>query len=591
MAAVLVLTGDAFGGALTVVSIEPGRHELNVPVKSSITIDFDQPVMTSSVNVNSFRAYGRWSGAVRGPFSFSNANQSVTLTPNRPYTSGEAVMVILSHDLKAADGTPLRSAGYSYQFFTRSRPAPVTFTELDTFSNVTSGQTRIYGAAASDLNEDGWMDLTTVNEVSHDLRVFLNMADGSGLYGTVMLPPLPIGVEASPNEPGDFNNDGHADLAIAASDSSDAWFALGVGNGTYMGGTQSVSVGSTPHGVAVLDADGDGDPDVATSNTGANNISLMLNNGSGVFGSAINFDSGGGGEYALSAGDMDNDGIMDLVVGARFDQDVIVMRGNGNGTFTAIETEGAGGSVWMIACGDVNGDGNLDVTCANDGSNNGSILLGSGAGAVALTQVQPTADHVVATDLGDFDGDGDMDWVLSSFGGGEWRLFANDGSGSFSFNQAFEAPSNPSCAIIVDIDNDRDLDLVQSDEIADVIVLQQNGPASNLVRPLGDFNSDGDVDGGDSSALEACYSGDGVDAGLACGHGDFDGDGDVDCADATAFENAWTGGGTAPTISQCGPIGEVPAANEWGVLMAACALLTAATVVAPRILRKARANN
>lgn len=580
LAAFATFAGNAFGGALTVVSFEPARHELNVPVAAPITIHFDQPVMVGSVNVGSFRVFGRWSGAVRGPFSFSNGNQSVTLTPNRPFTAGEIVTVTLSHDLMASDGSPLRAAGYSYQFFTRSRPAPVTFTELDTFTNITEGQTRIYGAAAADLNEDGWMDLTTVNEVSHDLRVFMNMADGTGLFGDVLEPPLPIGVEASPNDTGDFNNDGHADLAVGASSTHNAWFALGAGDGTYMASPQSVAVGNGPHGVAVLDADGDGDPDVATSNTGGGNISLMLNNGSGVFAAAINFDSGGSGEYGLASGDMDNDGIMDLIVGARGDEDVIVMRGNGNGTFTGIETTFAGGSVWMIACGDVNGDGNLDVTCANSGSNNGTILLGDGTGGATLSFTQPTASHVVATDLGDFDGDGDLDWVLSSFGGGEWRLFANNGSGVFSFNQDFEAPSNPSCAIIVDIDNDRDLDLVQSDEIADVIVLQQNGPVSNLVRPLGDFDNDGDVDGGDSAALESCFSGDGVDAGLSCGHGDFDGDGDVDCEDADAFGKAWTAGGSAPVIPQCGPIGEVPAASEWGVLLAACLLLTTATVAA-----------
>lgn len=95
-------------------------------------------------------------------------------------------MVALSKNIKAADNTPIRPSGYSWQFWTRTRPAAMTYTEVDTFSNRTGGpggpQTRIYGASGTDYNEDGYLDLATVNEVSQDVRVFLNSADGLGNY-------------------------------------------------------------------------------------------------------------------------------------------------------------------------------------------------------------------------------------------------------------------------------------------------------------------------------------------------------------------------------------------------------------------------
>ena len=435
-----------------------------------------------------------------GTFSFSNGGQRVTFTPQpgQSFAAGEMVFVNLSKNLTAADATTLRSAGYAWMFMTRTAPATLQFNEIDEFSNRTpnQGTTRIYGAAAPDLNNDGWLDICTVNEDSHDLRIFLNRADGTGLFHPFLTPPLPIGVEASPNEPGDFNNDGHSDMAVAASSSGSAWVALGLGNGTFSP-AQSITTGSAPHGIAVIDVDGDADWDMATANTGAGNVSLMINNGSGVFGAAANFEGGGSGEYGLASGDMNNDGIMDLVVGARSSETIIVQLGNGNGTFFGMPAKAAGGSVWMISLGDLNGDGNLDVTTSNSWSNSGSILLGNGAGGLANAVITPAGEHTVATDLGDLDGDGDLDWVLSSFSDGEWRVHLNNGAGVMTYNQSFFANANSSCATLVDFDNDRDLDIILTDEIADVVTLmKQKGPISP-----GDVNCDGRKDGRDVSAF------------------------------------------------------------------------------------------
>ena len=76
-------------------------------------------------------------------------------------------------------------------------------------------QTRIYGAQATDLNHDGFLDLATVNEVSADVRVTLNTRRRHGLYGP-FLTPKPIGLESSPNEQADFDNDGKTDGCFSA---------------------------------------------------------------------------------------------------------------------------------------------------------------------------------------------------------------------------------------------------------------------------------------------------------------------------------------------------------------------------------------
>ena len=415
-------SGAAFG-EMQVVGTRPTRNRLRAPANSMVSVRFDRPVQPMTVNTSSFRVYGRWSGRADGVLSFSEGGQTVTLDPDHNFSAGETVYVNLGHSIVATDGSPLRSAGYAFQFSVATQteapvpPGPLPFTQIDTLivRSTPSVPTRAYGGLGADFDRDGWLDLAIVNEISADLRVFMNRADGTGLYDPFLQPPTPIGDMASPNEPGDFNNDGLPDAATANVADNTVSIVLGHGDGTFEP-QQVVTVGGSPHGLAVLDADGDGDPDIATANFGGNNVSLLLNNGSGVFGPATSFDGGGNGEYSLGAGDMDNDGIDDLVVGTHNDQMIRVMRGNGNGTFTLVGSKSAGGLTWQLALGDLNRDGNLDVATGNGGSGNGAILKGNGDGTLGPPAVVNVSGSIVASDLGDLDGDGDLDWILSSFG-------------------------------------------------------------------------------------------------------------------------------------------------------------------------------
>ncbi|MCI0398419.1 MAG: FG-GAP-like repeat-containing protein [Chloroflexi bacterium] len=476
------------GDELVIVSIQPAPRSGNVSTGSPIVIEFDRPVAQSSINAGSFMAFGKWSGPVGGAYTFSNLDQTVTLTPDQPFSAGEPVMVVLSNQIEGTDGAPLRSAGYSFHFWTQAGVSLRQMELLDTLSTRTTppAGTRAYGGTATDLNNDGWLDLTIVNEDSADVRVFLNMADGTGNYHDFIQPTFPVNVQASPNEPADFNGDGNADLVVANISTNSLSILSGNGDGTF-DPQQEITVGGQPRGVAVLDADGDGDADIANTNSsGTGNMSLLLNNGSGVFGAPSFFEAGVSKEWALGAADMNEDGIMDLVVGGQTSQQVIVNFGNGNGTFTpAGSAYSVGGAVWMLMVGDVNGDGHEDVSTANGSSNNGAIVLGNGAGGFSAPAVIPTDPFVLATDLADIDGDGDLDWATSSFFG-DWNLYVNNGgiqggtAGTFSFDQAFPATQAASCALMLDFDNDGDLDLALIDEVADEVILMKNLMTSSV---------------------------------------------------------------------------------------------------------------
>jgi hypothetical protein len=401
-------------GDLAVVSVSPARAGLNAPVGTSVSVTFDRPVNPASVNSASFRVFGRWSGTAEGPFTFTNNNHTVTLTPINHFSAGENVMVNLSHDLLAADGSPMRAAGYSWRFWTRTRPACWSFTQIDQFSNRTTPgvNTRIYGALGSDLNNDGWLDITTINEDSNDLRIFLNRADATGLYHPFLQPPSAGLHEMSPNEPADFNNDGFTDVCVCSSATGNVLVFLGLGNGAFMT-PQVIGVGTSPLGICVLDVEGDGDLDIVNGNYSSSSLSLLLNNGSGVFGSPAYFESSGAGEYGVASADMNNDGILDLVIGARSSNSVVIMLGTGAGGFIGGGTANNVGSTWQIGAGDVNGDGFEDVNVANSFSNTGAIILGNGAGGLGTPAIYQVPNHAVATDLADLDGDGDLVWTVS----------------------------------------------------------------------------------------------------------------------------------------------------------------------------------
>jgi len=460
---------------LSVVTVEPAPRSLQGGPQGHVTVYFDRPVDRNTVVPGqSFSVFGRWSGTATGKLFFTGGDTAVTLDPVRRFSSGEQVRVDLSHDITGADGVPIRPGGYAYQFWVRAGTAEMDFNEIQRLSTRTTpaAATRAYGGIASDLDRDGFLDLTIVNEVTADLRVFMNRGDLTGTFDDFLQPPSPVNIQASPSEPADFNRDGFTDICVANIATHTVSILLGQGDGTY-GPQQEIAVGQNPRGIAVLDVDGDGDIDVVNTNSGSSNMSLLLNDGTGVFGPATFFEGGGSGEWALAAADMNEDGLLDLVIGARDSQEVVISLANGDGTFTLASSRSAGGLVWMLVTGDLNGDGHEDVATANSTSNNAAILLGNGNAALGAPTVYPIDPFSLATDLGDLDGDGDLDWITSSFNG-DWRLFRNIGSGTFSPIEEFIPSATASCALLLDADNDTDLDLALIDEVDDEIIIMEN---------------------------------------------------------------------------------------------------------------------
>lgn len=475
------VAGDARPGAdadpneLLVLSTLPTDNAIEADRSSKVTLIFDRPIDTSSIDSTSLWAFGQWSGAHKGTYLFSEGDTQVVIDSPRNLIPGEVVMVVVANRVMGASGSMMRPGGYSYQFRVGSTPASMNFIEIANISsrNLKNEPGQSYGGVAADLDLDGYPDITIINEKSEDLVVFMNRADGTGMLDRGPTEHR-VGIRPSPSESADFDGDGETDLCVA-NIGSGVSVLLGLGNGSFKPETE-YTTGMGPRGIAVLDADGDGDPDIVNANYRSNDLSLLINKGDGRFESAVHFDGGCNGEWAVAAADMNSDHILDLVVGCHDDGVISVLTGDGVGGFQLRSTRQGPEGLWMLALGDLSGDATVDVTVAGGFSDNGAVLLGDGLGNLGAAELYGTDPSTSATDIGDLDGDGDLDWITSSFGGddSDWYFWRNDGTGTFTKLLEWDSPQSASCALLLDLDLDGDLDIGLIDETKDRLILLEN---------------------------------------------------------------------------------------------------------------------
>jgi Calx-beta domain/FG-GAP-like repeat/FG-GAP repeat len=366
---------------------------------------------------------------------------------------------------------------------------------------------------------------------------------------------FPVGASPLAVVTGDFNGDGHLDLAtgnpVAAIQYESGTVSVLLGDGAGGFGAAIVSplgaYGFNRVSLTAADFDNDGDDDLAfavhSTETGeAGGPGVLLSNGDGTFGSPT-WPPASGYYEAVASGDFNNDGHSDLVVtGYKIDifgqgwWDARVLLGNGHGGFAYSPYSGLiDGSYEQLAVGDLNGDGKLDaVGTSGEFYGSGIALLGNGAAFGVFSTYAgfyTTSDRSGDVTVGDFTGDGIPDLVTA---GGTLDIHIGRGDGTFDEPTAYSTNANEHTGVAVaDFNGDGKLDAVVSEgDTGTVSLLLGNGDGT--LRYTGAFavgSSPSAVAVGDGTFSPAENFAVASGTSAAVTDGDFNSDGKVDAAD------------------------------------------------------------
>ena len=317
-------------------------------------------------------------------------------------------------------------------------------------------------AGVGDFNEDGIPDLAVVNAGDETISILLGNGDGT------FQPPavIPAFGKTPPCENidfqsncaivvGDFDDDGHADLAVTSDNDGTVVVLKGNGKGGFIPFPGSpITVGTFPEALKIGDFTNDGILDLAVANSNDNTISILLGVGDGTFTAAPSSPiSAGIGNFPffLAVADFNKDGNADLGVVNGRDYTLTLLEGMGDGTFKPFAGSPlllpAGGGASPIVAADFNGDGWVDLAVGNFDANNVDIFLNNqGAFTTPSAQspinVGPSPFAMAALD---YNGDGITDLVVANYAptlynddpvppppAGTVTLLIGNGDGSFS---------------------------------------------------------------------------------------------------------------------------------------------------------------
>jgi FG-GAP-like repeat len=225
-----------------------------------------------------------------------------------------------------------------------------------------------FGLAVGDFNEDGNLDLAVVEPGSGTGAVAIFLGDGKG--GFKLSARYAIGAASGRIAVGDFDGDGHLDIAVTNSPFTGTGSVMtffGDGHGEFHG-RRTYRLPGRPFGIAVGDVNGDHHPDLAVTQVANGTVAVFLNDGTGKFLKPVTYNAGGGEVVDVKIADLRNNGRNDLVI-ADLSAGMVVLLNNGDGTFgkpTVYPPCAGKCSAGPEACtvADFNLDGKLDVACS-----------------------------------------------------------------------------------------------------------------------------------------------------------------------------------------------------------------------------------
>lgn len=237
-----------------------------------------------------------------------------------------------------------------------------------------------HGIAAADFDHDGHLDLVADGWETDEVEVLLG--DGSGRFSAHAT--LRVGRHPYQRVRAfDVNRDGHPDIVTANLRGASVTVLAGDGRGGFRPARGSpFTANPFPTAVATGDFNGDGHPDLAVANSPSNSagqgqdgLTVLLGDGSGGYhtiGSAPV--TTGAAPTQLAAGDLDGDSDDDIAVSNMNSGTASIARLDPDGR-VVVESIRVGNMPKGIAIADLNGDRKADLVIANNGDDDVAIVL------------------------------------------------------------------------------------------------------------------------------------------------------------------------------------------------------------------------
>jgi hypothetical protein len=294
-----------------------------------------------------------------------------------------------------------------------------------TGSPVTVG-TSPQGMATGDFNKDGHQDLAVANYSSGNVNILLG--NGSGGFSNASGSPIAVNSQLTAMAAGNFGN-GNIDLAVSSFNNNEVYILSGNGSGGFSVGTP-ITIGSGPNAIVAAYLDGASNLSLAVANaynnSGGNTVSVLVHSGTDTFSTSATLGVGLAPD-GITAGLFDGNSNMDLAVANGTSGSVSILIGNGSGGFTTSGSIAVGTSPYSLTNGDFNGDGYLDLAVGLDGQGAVAFLLGAGNGTFtgASNGDVSVGSNPYAITSADFNGDNSPDLAVANQGSGTVTILLN----------------------------------------------------------------------------------------------------------------------------------------------------------------------
>ncbi len=380
----------------------------------------------------------------------------------------------------------------------------------DGTSNFSSGLVLTVGVnveqiAAADLDNNGELDLVTVNNSSGDLSILLCF---DGVFSTENR--VSVGVDPKRLSINDLDNDGDLDIVVTRRDGASVELLFGTGDGG-VGAPQYLSTGPAPESLAVADFNGDGNVDIAVSAGGVSGqrtvVDLFWGASTREFPSAEILPTGGLAIESLFAADMNNDNRTDLLTG----MPALLGVYDSTAIHDLIERPrlATGATPGPTVIVDLDNDDALDMVVGNVSSMDLSVFWGRTDGTFSPEERRDLSVRPDSLIVFDLDKNGFEDIIIGN-GGEGLVLVSNQGARTFlDTNIIIDAGTSPKSVAVADVNSDAKTDLVVANAGGDssylsVIIGQDNNvfaPPERIYLPqrpkavrIADWNGDGKPD-------------------------------------------------------------------------------------------------